>query len=145
MEYKSLYPSIILENNIAPNTQIGRIIIDEKVYENENAYMNEKYSRGGEFIENLVTDNPIEFCKRWLHLAGFKEFMQDYYEYCNRFSICYNSHNFYEEYKEIGNRVITSPFKYQDPKKGIRVFNTVDKNSSIKPFFFINKRELEVK
>ena len=34
------------EFNIAPNTQIGKIIIDEKVYNDENAYHieEEKYS-----------------------------------------------------------------------------------------------------
>ena len=79
--YKSLYPSIDLENNIAPNTQLGRIIIPDKVYKNENAYNNDKYERGGEFIENFVTDNIIEFCSRWLHLADFVEFLEDMNEY----------------------------------------------------------------
>ncbi len=81
--YRSLYPSILLEFNIAPNTQIGKIIIPNKVYENENAYNIEKerYSRGGEFIENMVTDNEIEFCKRWFHLAGFNELLEDANEY----------------------------------------------------------------
>lgn len=41
----------------------------------------EKYSRGGEFIENMVTDNEIEFCKRWFHLAGFNELLEDANEY----------------------------------------------------------------
>ena len=82
-DYKSLYPSILLEFNIAPNTQIGKIIIPNKVYENENMYNTEKekYSRGGEFIENMVTDNEIEFCKRWFHLAGFNELLEDANEY----------------------------------------------------------------
>jgi hypothetical protein len=41
----------------------------------------QKYSRSGEFIENLVTDNEIEFCKRWFHLAGFNELLEDANEY----------------------------------------------------------------
>ena len=82
-DFKSLYPSLMLEFNIAPNTQIGRITINEKVYGNENAYSieDEKYSRGGEFVDNMITDNHIEFCKRWYHLAGFKEFLSDIKEY----------------------------------------------------------------
>lgn len=74
-----------MEFNIAPNTQIGRIIIPEKVYEHENTYKieEEKYSRGGEFIENMVTDNCIEFCKRWFHLGGFKEVLDDIDEFYN--------------------------------------------------------------
>ncbi|MBR6289170.1 MAG: hypothetical protein IKR19_07545 [Acholeplasmatales bacterium] len=81
MLYKSLYPSIIAENNIAPNTQIGRIEIDEKVYPNENVYKYELYSRGGEFVENMVTDNHIEFCHRWFGLASVEEFISDMDEY----------------------------------------------------------------
>lgn len=41
----------------------------------------EKYSRAGEFIENMVTNNEIEFCKRWFHLAGFNELLEDANEY----------------------------------------------------------------
>ena len=82
-DYKSLYPSIMLEFNIAPNTQYGKIVIPDKVYKNENAYCTaeEQYSRGGEFIENLVTDNIIEFCKRWYYLAGVNEIIEDIDEY----------------------------------------------------------------
>lgn len=71
------------EFNIAPNTQIGRIVIPEKVYDDENAYSIEesKYSRGGEFIENLVTDNMIEYCHRWFKLANIKEFIEDLDEF----------------------------------------------------------------
>ena len=91
-DYKSLYPSIIIEFNIAPNTQIGRIIIPNKVYQGENATKipEGKYSRGGEFIENLVCDNIIEFCKRWFQLAGFKEFMEDWAEYNQKNTVCYS-------------------------------------------------------
>lgn len=87
ISFKSLYPSITLEDNIASNTQIGRLNIEDKVYEFENPYSIEEslYSRGGEFIENLVTDNIIEFCRRWLHFAGIKEFIDDINEYfCNK-------------------------------------------------------------
>lgn len=69
------------EFNIAPNTQIGRIEIDKQVYDNENVYGLDKYSRSGEFIENMVSDNIIEFCKRWFGLAGCMEFIEDMKEY----------------------------------------------------------------
>lgn len=82
-DYKSLYPSIMLEFNIAPNTQEGRIVIPNQVYDHENIYKieEEKYSRGGEFVENLVTDNHIAFCHRWMHLANFEEFIEDLDEF----------------------------------------------------------------
>ena len=71
------------ELNIAPNTQIGRIEIDNVVYKGENPYHIEesKYSRGGEFIENMVTDNIIEYCHRWFHLANINELLEDIDEY----------------------------------------------------------------
>ena len=79
----------MLEFNVSPNTQVGRVMIDHQVYDNENAYKieDDKYSRGGEFLENFVTDNIIEFSKRWLHLAGFKEILEDINEYYSRFNI----------------------------------------------------------
>jgi hypothetical protein len=70
-----------LQFGLAPNTIIGRINIPQKVFEHENPFLNDKYNRGGDFIENLVSDNIIEFAKRWLHLAGFKEFIEDMKEY----------------------------------------------------------------
>ena len=76
-DYKSLYPSIIGELNIASNTQVGKIEIPHKVYNRENTYKEENYSRSGEFIENMVVDNTIEFCERWFHLAGIKELIAD--------------------------------------------------------------------
>lgn len=82
-DFKSLYPSLMGEYNIAPNTQIGKIVIEDKVYKNENYYHieEEKYSRGGEFIENMVTDNMLEFCSRWFHLGNISEVLFDMDEY----------------------------------------------------------------
>ena len=59
----------------------------EKVYEHENAFNFDKYSRAGEFVENLVVDNEIEFCHRWLHLANFQELLEDIDEYYIKNSI----------------------------------------------------------
>jgi DNA polymerase elongation subunit (family B) len=88
-DFKSLYPSIMGEFNIAPNTQIGKINISETVYDGENAYHipEEKYSRGGEFIENLVTDSYVEYCHRWFHLADIQEAIEDIDEYFSKYSI----------------------------------------------------------
>lgn len=88
------------EFNIAPNTQIGRIMIDHKVWEMENRYnvVETKYSRGGEFIENMVTDNHIEFMHRWFGLASIEELLNDideyyaHYGYGNYSEMYYNRH-----------------------------------------------------
>lgn len=80
-DYKSLYPSIMRENNIAPNTQLGRIEIDQQVHDNENPFKYGKYTRGGQFVQDFMSGNYVEFCKRWLHLGGFKEVLDDMGEY----------------------------------------------------------------
>lgn len=74
-DFKALYPSTEQECNIAPNTQIGAILMPEKIYDKENILSEDKYVRSGEFIENMVCDNPIEFHKRYMQLAGIKEFL----------------------------------------------------------------------
>lgn len=83
-DYKSLYPSITRENNLAPNTIIGKVIIGEKVHDKENSYNNPYYDRGGSFMEDLMCENYIEFCHRWLNLANIYEIMQDMEEYFER-------------------------------------------------------------
>lgn len=80
-DYASLYPSILREFNMAPNTQIGMIKIDEKIYENENPTNNDKYSRSGAFLEDLQSGVYLEFCKRWFNLAGYGELYEDVEEY----------------------------------------------------------------
>ena len=107
--FKSLYPSCILQFNIAPNTQIGYIDIPEQVYDNENTYHLDKYSRGGEFIENLTSDNLLEFSHRWLHLAGFKEFLEDWAEYNQLRKVQYSSVPMYGIYGKKDGKLALCP------------------------------------
>lgn len=80
-DFKSLYPSEDLQNNIGINTQIGLIQIDNRTYDKENPYDNKDYIRGGQFIEDLHSDVILEFCERWLHFAGYRDCMKDIEEY----------------------------------------------------------------
>lgn len=95
-DYKSLYPSCALQDNLSPNTIIGKIIIDHPVFKNENPFnkipdgvkINKDeaettriYTRGGNFIEDLISENIIEFCSRWLHYATFLEWIADFNYY----------------------------------------------------------------
>lgn len=224
-DFKSLYPSVMLENNIAPNTQISRIdiwnewkcklypdkhitdkydivylkdpyvayeypyteikennktkkvskkvevycdkectkpyffdpntgkaigveiidtkdkVLDYKIetisytkyYPQENPYGNDKYSRGGDFVEDLVTDNIFIFAKRWLHLAGINEFLDDWEEYNKRFLKSYTRDNTYGRfnYNLEEHRVLESPFVDMGNIKVINPF--VSENISSKP------------
>ena len=69
------------EFGIAPNTQIGKIEIENQVYDKENPFEYDKYCRGAQFLQDLYSDNYIEFAERWFHLAGFKEMLEDMDEY----------------------------------------------------------------
>lgn len=92
-DYSSLYPSIILENNLAPNTQIGKVVIEDpdnpnrvfSLNEHQDMYSSDdeiaNYSRGGEFLENLISNNPLEFCKRWMRLGDVHQVIEDMKEY----------------------------------------------------------------
>ena len=82
-DFTRLYPSIIQEYNMAPNTEIGYIKIPNKIYEAENATHNEKYTRSGQFIEDMTSECDIEFAHRWFNLASFKEAYADIIEYFN--------------------------------------------------------------
>lgn len=82
-DFTRLYPSITQEYNMAPNTEIGYIKIPNKIYEAENAIHNEKYTRSGQFIEDMTSECDIEFAHRWFNLASFKEAYADIIEYFN--------------------------------------------------------------
>ena len=82
-DFTRLYPSITQEYNMAPNTEIGYIKIPEKIYSEENAIHNEKYTRSGQFIEDMTSECDIEFAHRWFKLASFKEAYADIIEYFN--------------------------------------------------------------
>lgn len=77
-DYKSLYPSLAQEFNMAANTQIGMIRINNAPY-NDPEYL--RLGSGGSFTENLGSYNFIEFCHRWLSLGDVTETMRDIKEY----------------------------------------------------------------
>ena len=77
-DYKRLYPSLMQEFNMAPNTQVGKIFIDDAPFQ-DPSYL--KLSTGGTFTENLASYNYIEFCHRWVGLANVEECMQDINEF----------------------------------------------------------------
>ena len=77
-DYKRLYPSLLQEFNMAPNTQVGKIIIENSPYTDIPEL---KIDSGGSFIENLASYNFIEFCHRWLHMANIEQMLDDIHEY----------------------------------------------------------------
>lgn len=80
-DFKALYPSIQRENNMAPNTQIGKIIIPDPVHVYENPYNYEYYDRGGQFIEDFISEDVVSFSNRWLNFPTFREYVDHLYKY----------------------------------------------------------------
>lgn len=78
---KAMYPSIDREYNLAPDNIIGKIVINDKIHKYENPYHDDKYDRGGQFMEDLITENPLEFGKRWLSLGGVHDVIADIIEF----------------------------------------------------------------
>jgi hypothetical protein len=80
-DFARLYPSVIQENNMAPNTQIGKILIANPIHKLDNRFNRDRYNRGGQFIEDYQSGCFLEFCSRWLALASFDELLDDIAEY----------------------------------------------------------------
>lgn len=80
-DYKSMHPNMILQNNMAPNTQIGRIEIPEQIYEYENRFGVDVWHRQEDFAEAITTQNIINLCERWFGMASYLELVKDVREY----------------------------------------------------------------
>lgn len=80
-DYKSMHPSMTLQNNMSPNSQIGCIEIPEKIYEYENRFGVDKWHRQEDFAEAITTQNILILGSRWFRLANYKELRQDVIEY----------------------------------------------------------------
>lgn len=128
-DFKSLYPSIAREHNMAPNTQIGKIIIQDKVHSLENPFNNPKYDRGGQFIEDLTSQNLISFCSRWLGFASFREWLADleyYYLHYEmpRFNLYPKSNRIFTKFE--GKPGLTRIFYYdENASKPTRIFTRI--------------------
>lgn len=80
-DYSALYPSIIDESNMAPNTQVGKVLLPEKLDKNENRFNNENFDRSVWFIEDYVSHDRLNFCQRYIKLASYEEMFDDIIEY----------------------------------------------------------------
>ena len=98
-DFKSLYPSTEREFNIAPNTQIGKVIIPDKIYKYENPSGSNMYDRGAKYIEDLTSNDIISFCHRWLLYPSFLEWLSDLDEFLSEERLSYIYDNMYDDNK----------------------------------------------
>lgn len=89
-DYKAQYPYEVVENNMAPHTQIAKIIIEQMVYKNENPFKNKYYTRGGDFLEDYMTRSILQLGHKWFNLATYGELVDDVISYVNNKNLMYN-------------------------------------------------------
>ena len=80
-DFSSLYPSIKIAHNIGPHTLVGKIALDEKVYDRYTAFeMNndkgDMYDSGKDFVENMLCQNPVMTGVRWMNLPNMMEILE---------------------------------------------------------------------
>ena len=69
-DFAALYPNLIMQFNFSKSTQIGMIDIENPLYKDPK-YL--QTGSGGTFLENLASQNYIEFGHRWLNLPSVAE------------------------------------------------------------------------
>jgi DNA polymerase elongation subunit (family B) len=124
-DFKSLYPSIQREFDMSPNTQIGRIIIDNEIY-NHQKFL-EDQPMGGKFLEDLQSHVWLEFCHRWLHLGGYLDVYKDIEEF---FTSIKNPNNCLRSFTNEG---LIIPISLFIGDKNISPINIIDSKSFINP------------
>lgn len=80
-DYTALYPSIIAESNMSPMTQHGKIFFPKQLDDKENRFNNSYFDRTVWFMEDLISHDRINFCQRYLHLAGYLDMYYDIIKY----------------------------------------------------------------
>lgn len=75
-DYKSLYPSLLREFNIAPNTQIGRIIIPGLEF-NRFQMARANNCVQGAFVEDMQSQVWLEVGTRWFNLPNFTQLVRN--------------------------------------------------------------------
>lgn len=66
---------------MAPNTQVGKVLLPDRLDKNENRYNNDGFDRVVWFIEDYVSHDRLNFCQRYLRLASYEEMFDDIIEY----------------------------------------------------------------
>lgn len=103
-DYASLYPNIINQFNIAGNTQIGKVIIPNKIHDAENRRHNEHWERAGSFFEDFHTQNWIIVGSKWFNLPGIVEMYRFIQTFFNTQVMPSSMYGF-----EEGDRLYTQP------------------------------------
>ena len=120
-DYKALYPSTAIQNNMGPNTQIGKILIEKPVHNLENPFGNTFYDRGGQFLEDYTSDDILEFTKRWFGFASYRELLDDIIEYYTGMALPINPLCINGLYKGVNysDNLVKGVYYEEEPVRGV--------------------------
>ena len=132
-DFSSMYPNITAQFNIIATALIARINIPEQIQAVENPLGMDFYVREGQYIEDLSCKNYIDFCERWLNLAGFSDLLDDVREYIDNYSnsgtiVSWNN-NTINPFRIKNKGVLTNPMQFNDFKTNPMIIrNVFDQN-----------------
>lgn len=113
-DYASLYPSIIREFNIAPNTQIGMLNIAGFEF-SQNDYIRANNTVAGAFMEDIQSQVWFEFGCRWFNLADYATLVDDVIDFFTTVMNPFYGLRNYDENGNIDPWVIHNPDLLQCP------------------------------
>lgn len=76
-DFSSLYPSIIISNNIGQNPLIGKVVLKQKMKHLNPDPTNAKYDPAKEFFEDISTLNYAKIGNRWFNLPTIEEVLRE--------------------------------------------------------------------
>ena len=79
-DFKAMYPNAKITANMSEHTQIARIIITDKIVDDENPDDDPKFMRGGKLIEDFTTDDS-SYSSRWIGLKDVTSIIKEYAEW----------------------------------------------------------------
>lgn len=136
-DYSSLYPSIMREFNIAPNTQIGRVLIPYIKFDREKMARANNCVQGA-FMEDMQSQVWLEIGTRWFNLPDFKKLTRDVNNFFTTVANPISSPRVYNN-GMIEPMVFDQPGLYQSPME----FFDEDGNSNLIQAVYIDMPSIE--
>lgn len=124
-DFASLYPSIIRQFNIAANTIIGKLIIDEKVHDKENISDMDKWTRASAFMEDIQSQQWLEFASRWFNLPDYTTLYHEIERFFTQIANAYLGLRVYERDGTIEpitfdqNGLLCEPIIFEDNRREV--------------------------
>ena len=123
-DFTALYPSIIEQNNMSPATMYGKILFDYPVWNKENKFNNEYFDRTVWFMEDLMSNNVIDFCNRYLGMPDYEQMYDSINTYFTQVKNPSRGLRMYDSLQ--GKRIMTHNMDSNKPRQ---LYHIIDKDN----------------